>query len=97
MKYYKANIDCGHDHEVTLEADTLEELAAETRDFFFRADLDSDMINVATEIDVRTKKIYDRDVTKELKEMVDAEPLSACCAAPFYEETDICKECKEHG
>ena len=73
MKYYKANIDCGHDHEVTLDADTLEELAAETRDFFFRADLDSDMINVATEIDVRTKKIYDRDVTKELRKQLQEE------------------------
>ena len=34
---------------------------------------------------------------EELKKMVDAEPLSACCAAPFYEETDICTGCKEHG
>ena len=25
------------------------------------------------------------------------EELSACCAAPFYEDTDICTSCKDHG
>ena len=27
----------------------------------------------------------------------EEEELSACCCAPFYPETDICTQCKEHG
>ena len=27
----------------------------------------------------------------------DDDDLSVCCGAPFYEDTDICIECKEHG
>jgi len=26
----------------------------------------------------------------------DKEPLSDCCGAPIYEDTDICTQCKEH-
>ena len=27
----------------------------------------------------------------------DDDDLSVCCGAPFYEDTDICSACKEHG
>jgi len=27
----------------------------------------------------------------------EEEELSACCGAPFYSDSDICTECKEHG
>ena len=27
---------------------------------------------------------------------LDDEPVSNCCGAPIYENTDICTECKEH-
>ncbi len=27
----------------------------------------------------------------------EEEPLSECCCAPYYEDTDICTLCKEHG
>ena len=32
---------------------------------------------------------------KETEE--EEEELSACCGAPFYSDSDICTECKEHG
>ena len=29
--------------------------------------------------------------------LAEDDDLSACCGAPFYEDTDICSACKEHG
>ena len=27
----------------------------------------------------------------------EEEELSACCGSPFYSDSDICTQCKEHG
>jgi hypothetical protein len=27
----------------------------------------------------------------------EEEELSACCGAPFYDDTDVCRRCGEHG
>ena len=29
--------------------------------------------------------------------IVEDNTLSSCCGVPFYEETDICSACGEHG
>jgi hypothetical protein len=50
----------------------------------------------------KTKERF--DWSDEIAELLDGEEkteekeeLSACCGAPFYSDSDICTECKEHG
>ena len=48
--------------------------------------------------DIRTGEVISNaDMIDEFMASEEEEELSACCGAPFYDDTDFCTNCKEHG
>ena len=40
---------------------------------------------------------YNNGICSVCGAIIEDEQLSGCCGAPFYEDTDICTSCKDHG